>query len=328
VFINAKGITIEPNEPTALPSGAEEQGQHALSYTDPPQHRPLRQVLARHFTPARIRRLRDLVEEHVHRLVAELVSAGGGDFIAGVAEPYPLVVLAAVLDLPPSTADALRSFARGAAGPVEFLGHVAELAEVRRHEPGDDLVSAMVAGGGLAAERLGGIFIQLALAGNETTRAASGHAVRLLAEAPDQWAALVAAPEVIPTVVEEVLRFRPPVHYLRRTVAEPAVIGSGSRAQHVEPEEIVYLSIASANRDERVFEEPGRFDTTRVRSQPHLSFGVGAHFCLGASLARLELRCLLAEVARAMPRYELAGRPSPSQSALFDGLAHLALEVR
>src|SRR5206468_4991754 len=109
--------------------------------------------------------------------------------------------------------------------------------------PGDDLISAMVAGDGVDPERLGGVLIQLAVAGNETTRAASGSGMRLLADHADQRKALVAEPALAASVVEEVLRFRPPVHYLRRTVAEPATIS----AQPVKPGEIVYLSIASAN---------------------------------------------------------------------------------
>ena len=330
-LINAKGITIEPNEPTQLPAGSDEQGQHALSYSDPPEHQPLRRVLSPHFVPARIRDLSPVVEVHARRLVAEFVAAGGGDFVAAVAEPYPLVVLAAVLDLPPSVAEALRRFATGASGPVEFLGHIGELAEVRRREPGADLVSSMVVGtdegGSMPADRLGGILIQLALAGNETTRAASGHAVRVLAERPDQWRSLVDAPEHVPAAVEEVLRFRPPVHYLRRTAAEATTIGTRGRAQPVEPDEIVYLSIASANRDEAVFGSGDAFDPTRVAHRSHLSFGVGVHFCLGAALARLELRCLLVELARSMPRFTLAGEPVPSPSPLFDALARLPLAV-
>jgi cholest-4-en-3-one 26-monooxygenase len=319
-FINAKGITIEPNEPTNAGDDEGERGQHALSYTDPPEHRPLRQLLARHFTPARIRTLHALVETHAARLVSEFVAVGGGDFITAVAVPYPLRVLAAVLNLPVDTEAALFEFV-DTMNPVPFLVAVHALAEERRRNPGDDLISAMVAGDGLAPERLGGVLIQLAVAGNETTRAASGSGMRLLAEHDEQRKALIAEPGLAGSVVEEVLRFRPPVHYLRRTVAEATTIGT----QPVDPGEIVYLSIASANRDESVIFDGDSFDVIRSADRSHLSLGVGEHYCLGAALTRLELRCLFTEVAATMPDFRLTGAPTQAPSALFDGLAHLPL---
>ena len=181
--------------------------------TPTPAARPLRKVLAQHFTPSRIRALGPLVREHADRLVRQLADAGGGDFVTEVVDPYPLRVLAAVLGLPAQTEAALHRFvgalgdtksdgaerdpARDAA-TMEFLVAVHELATARMADPGPDLISAMVTGtgegAGLAAERIGGILIQLAIAGNETTRGGAGLGMRLLLEHPEQWARVCADP--------------------------------------------------------------------------------------------------------------------------------------
>ena len=339
-FVNAYGITIDPDEPAGLPSGEAERGQGALSYTDPPDHRPLRQLLARHFTPGRVRALTPLVDAHARGLVQRFVDAGGGDFVEAVAAPYPLRVLAAVLDLPAETEAALHRFVEAPGGDAsataEFLVAVHELAAERTRQPGDDLISAMVAGrgegGARAAERFGGILVQLAIAGQETTRAASGQGVRLLAEHPDQRAAIARDPATaVPRLVEEVLRLRPPVHYTRRTVSpaldEAPTIGTDGRARAVEPGDVVYLSIASANRDESVVDDGDRFDAARTPERSHLSLGVGAHYCLGAALARLELRCLFGAVVRSTPDLELTGPTRAERSAMFDTLAQLPLRT-
>jgi cytochrome P450 len=337
-FVNAHGITIDPNEPAGRPSGEAERGQGALSYTDPPEHRPLRQLLARHFTPARMQALAPLVEAHARGLVRRFVDAGGGDFVSEVAAPYPLRVLSAVLDLPPETEAALFRYVEAGAGAggehvtAQFLVAVHELAAARTRDPGDDLISAMVSGRGegaaLAAERFGGILVQLAIAGQETTRAGAGQGVRLLAEHPDQRAAVARDPAAaVPALVEEVLRLRPPVHYTRRTVAaapaEAPTVGTGDGGRTLDPGDVVYLSLASANRDERVIGDGDRFVVDRSPAVSHLSLGVGAHYCLGAALARLELRSLFGAVVATMPGLQLSGPPEPLRSAMFDSLARL-----
>ena len=191
VFVNGKGITIEPGEPAGLGDSEGERGQGALSYTDPPQHGPLRRVLAQHFAPSRMRSLAPLVRDHASRLVQRLADGGGGDFVTEVVDPYPLRVLAAVLGLPAETEAALHRYVGSLddskalddavsddavagsrmAATIEFLAAVHELASKRAADPGPDLISAMVTGtgegAGLAAERIGGILIQLAIAGND-----------------------------------------------------------------------------------------------------------------------------------------------------------------
>ncbi|MCB0994592.1 MAG: cytochrome P450 [Acidimicrobiales bacterium] len=338
-FVNRHGVTIEPGEPAGLPLGEPERGQSALSYTDPPHHRLVRKVLAPHFTPARVRRLEPLVRTHAERLVGDFVAAGGGDFVSDVARPYPLRVLSAVLGLTPAADAALVRFVDQTAGASPevraaetsaFITAAGELADERRANPGDDLISAMVSGDdttSLAASRLGGILVQLALAGQETTRAASATGVRLFADLPEVRCLLLDDPALVGGAVEELLRYRSPVHYTRRTVpldaeAQPTVAG-----RPIEPGSIVYLSLASANRDEGVFADGDRFDPTRSFDRPHLGLGLGAHYCLGASLARLELRVLFETVLDAMPSYELAGEPVATRSALFDALGSLPVRA-
>ncbi len=335
VFVNAKGITIEPGEPAGLGDSEAERGQGALSYTDPPQHGPLRKVLAQHFTPARIRALAPLIRDHAERLVRRLAEHGGGDFVTEVVDPYPLRVLAAVLGLPTDTEAALHRYvgslgdskamgdeAAGTAATIEFLTAVHELATVRAADPGPDLISAMVTGStegaGLAAERIGGILIQLAIAGNETTRGASGLGLQVLLEHPQQWSRLVADPSLSGAAVEEILRFRPPVQYTRRTAALATPLSSRDPAQTAAADDTVYLSIASANRDPEVFESADTFDIWRpVAARPHLALGVGAHFCLGAALARLELTSLFEAVAEIAPGITLSGAALPGTGNQF-----------
>jgi cytochrome P450 len=344
VFINAKGITIEPDEPAGLGDSEAERGQGALSYTDPPQHGPLRKVLAQHFTPSRIGALGPLVRDHASRLVQHLADAGGGDFVADVVDPYPLRVLAAVLGLPAETEAALHRFV-GALdqskddggsrtdATVEFLGAVHQLATERAADPGTDLISAMVTGtsegAGLAAERIGGILIQLAIAGNETTRGAGGLGMQLLLDHPEQFARLAADASLVPAAVEEMLRVRPPVQYTRRTAADQASLSSSDPAQTAAAGDTVYLSIAAANRDPDVFDEPDVLDIERPpAARSHLSLGVGAHFCLGAALARLELGSLFTAVAEIAPGMQLAGVPRPGRSNQFiHSLASLPVSI-
>jgi cholest-4-en-3-one 26-monooxygenase len=333
VFVNAKGITIEPGEPAGLGDSEAERGQGAFSYTDPPEHGPLRKVLAQHFTPARIRALGPLVRAHADQLVSSFVAAGGGDFVTEVVDPYPLRVLAAVLGLPGETEAALRRFvaalggsavddATRTAATIEFLTAVHELATARAAEPGPDLISAMVTGtsegAGLAAERIGGILIQFAIAGNETTHGAAGLGLQLLLEHPDQFARLVSDPELIPGAVEEMLRFRPPVQYTRRTAAADAPLSLRANALTAAAGDTIYLSIASANRDPDVFADADTFDIGRASgSRSQLSLGVGAHFCLGAALARIELGSLFGAVAAIAPGMRSAGPARPGHSNQF-----------
>ncbi len=290
-FINAKGITIEPGEPAGLGDSEAERGQGALSYTDPPQHGPLRKVLAQHFTPSRIRALGPLVRAHADRLVAHVADAGGGDFVTEVVDPYPPRVLAAVLGLPAETEAALHRFVGAlgdaksdagsapggqdptrAAATIEFLTAVHALATSRAARPGTDLISAMVTGSGegaaLAAERIGGILIQLAIAGQETTRGAGGLGMQLLLEHPEQWARIVADPALTSPAVEEILRFRPPVQYTRRTAAATAALSVHDKEHLAKPGDTVYLSIASANRDPALFDHADTFDIARSPGGP------------------------------------------------------------
>jgi cytochrome P450 len=341
VFINAKGITIEPGEPAGLGDAEAERGQGALSYTDPPKHGPLRKVLAQHFTPSRIRALGPLVRGHADRLVRALADAGGGDFVTEVVDTYPLVVLAAVLGLPAETEAALHRFVGAlgeakaesgdapgvddparAAATIEFLTAVYELATARMADPGPDLISAMITGtgegAGLAAERIGGILIQLAIAGQETTRGASGLGMQILLEHPEQWGGLTADPALVPAAVEEILRFRPPVQYTRRTAAVAAPLSAHDHQQVAQAGDTVYLSIAAANRDPEIFDDPETFDFERPpAARPHLSLGVGSHFCLGAALARLELGSLFTAVAEIAPTISLAGPVQQGRSNQF-----------
>ena len=354
VFINAKGITIEPGEPAGLGESEAERGQGALSYTDPPQHGPLRKVLAQHFTPSRIRALGPLVRGHADRLVQRLADAGGGDFVTEVVDPYPLRVLAAVLGLPAETEQALHQFVGAlgdaksgaarrpdstdparAAATIEFLDRRARTGDGADGQPrprphlGDGHRHRRRGGPGRRAHRR---HPHPARHRRATRRPAApaGSACRYCWNIPSSGHCVTADPALVPAAVEEILRFRPPVQYTRRTAAAEAPLSARDDAHTAKAGDTVYLSIASANRDPDVFDDADTFDITRPAGRARISsLGVGAHFCLGAALARLELGqpvhrrrrdrprhqpCRAGQARPQQPVHPLAGRACPSRS--------------
>jgi len=199
------------------------------------------------------------------------------------------------------------------------------LAQSRRGASGSDLtsvaVNAQVDGQRMTDAEFGGFFVQLATAGNDTTRNLLCSGLLLLLQHPDALAALRADPSLIPGAVEEMLRCESPLHYFRRTATRDTEV----RGQKIRAGQRAALLYGSANRDEDVFRDPDRFDVRRSPN-PHLSFGFGEHFCLGAALARLEARVFFEELLAAFSRIELAGAPRRQRSNLNNALK--ALPVR
>ncbi len=196
------------------------------------------------------------------------------------------------------------------------------LAEKRKEKPEDDLISALlhgeVDGEKLQIPEFDAFFILLSVAGNETTRNLISHGMLLLMEHPDQLKRLLDDPSLVPSAVEEMLRYRPPVMYFRRTATRDTEI----RGQKIREGDKVTLWYASANRDEDVFPDADRFDITRTPND-HLAFGIGEHFCLGAHLARMEIRVMFEHLLRRMPDLELSGPVEYLRSHFIDGVKHM-----
>ncbi|MCP2337053.1 cytochrome P450 [Actinomadura rupiterrae] len=310
-----------------------------LLHTDPPEHTRYRGLVAPAFRPALTRTLSGAVRDRVRTLLDALPPAF--DAVGALAVPLPLQVICLLLGIPESDwprfhrwTDAIIPGVSGLpedernALRAECGLYLLETAHRRRLDPRDDVIS------GLALAELDGdrltdlelvmFLIQLLVAGNETTRHAVSGGLLALATHPSQWTALRDRPGLLPSAVEEILRWTSPVSYFLRTATRDvplgdAVVGAG---------EHVMLLFGSANHDQAAFgASAGRFDITREPSAPGLAFGHGPHFCLGAALARMEIRILLEEAALRHPRLTLTGTPVWNGSPIVTGLTRLPLDA-
>ena len=322
---------------------ASDAPKHLLTL-DPPEHTGYRKIVNRGFTPRQIA----LLEDQVRSLLDELLDAHPPgqpfDFTTEVSMKLPVNVIARMIGSDPERdADLLRwsnaaiastdpEYSSGPgsqlAAVMQLIQYFNELKADRVEERRDDLISllldAEVDGESLTNARFMLFLILLTAAGNETTRTAFSHAVVELAQRPDQWERLRSDPSLIPTAVEEVLRYSSPVLYFRRNALEEMEIAG----HHVAPGDIVALWYASANRDPSRFDDPDRFDVGRSPND-HVAFGGGGpHFCLGASLARLEIRVLLEALVERYETIRVVGPVERMRSNFLHGIKHLPVVLR
>jgi cytochrome P450 len=303
--------------------GLDIREMRVLIATDPPDHTRLRRLLSRAFTPRAITDLEPHLRDVCETLVDELLAAtarGEGDLVEHLAMPFPVIVIAELLGIPPERrddfkrwSDALVGALSGSWDPIEaqetvaeMFMYLAEVVEHRRQAPGDDLVSRLV--GGVAPDDPDALtFVEITLfailllvAGNETTTNLIGNGAAAFAAEPEQAALLRRRPDLLPAAIEEILRWDAPVQGLFRSTTRPVTLAG----VELPAGSMVLASFAAANRDSRHFPDADRFDIER-RPGDHLAFGHGIHYCLGASLARLEARLvgetLLARDARLQP---------------------------
>ena len=306
---------------------------------DPPEHSSLRKIVNRAFTPLSIRRqLAEAIDRHAREVVDAVCETGETDFLATVAAEMPLLVLADVLGIPAEDRKLLYSWTNRLVGlddpeygadPEAFLSAFTEMfayaraaTAQRRKQPTDDLwstvVNAEVDGEHLSDGELDRFFQLLVVAGNDTTRNLLANTMLTLSQHPDQFQRLREDLSLLPGAIEEVLRFSPSVIQFRRTATRDLEFAG----QRIAEDDKVIINYASANRDETVFDDPDRFDIGRDPN-PHISFGDGTHFCLGANLARLQVRVLLTELFTRLPDIEVSGDASRMQSSFMNGIKHL-----
>lgn len=301
---------------------------------DPPQHVKFRRIVQRAFTPRRVEAMRPQVRRRARRIVDAIAPKGECDFVRDVAAPLPLEVICDMMGVPEADRSGIFELSNRLIGfddpefqtsetdakiaSAEMFTYAFHQAAQRKKRPGDDLVSqlltAEVGGEQLSETEYASFFLLLAIAGNETTRTVTSWGMHSLIEHPDQRERLLRDPRLLPAAVEEILRFTPAVHYMRRTTTEATEI----RGQHIPKGAKLALWYPSANRDESVFDAPDRFDVGR-HPNPHLSFGIGEHFCLGAHLARLELQEVFRAVLARLPDMELASPPRRLRSNFVNG---------
>lgn len=310
-----------------------------LNQTDDPQHRRLRALVNKGFTPRTIGRLEEDLRARSRRILDEVPVGEPFDFIGAVAQELPLQAICGVLGVPLEDRRELARLVNDAieAETGEILGadqvrllaaYGGDLVRAKRERPGDDILSIIVhardddGGGSLTDREVKAFFTLLFPAGAETTRSAIGGAVTAFVEFPDELARLRSDPGLLRSAVEEIVRWTSPSVYKRRTATRDVEL-AGRRI--AEGQKVTYWE-ASANRDEAVFTDPFRFDIGRDPN-PHVGFGLGTHFCLGASLARLEIGIMVEELLGRFERFELAGRPTWARNNRLVGLTRLPLIV-
>ena len=300
---------------------------------DGDDHRRLRRLVSKAFTPRMIERLRPRIQEIADGLVDPVVQEGEMELVSAFAFPLPITVIAELLGVPPADRDRFREWSDAMVRPAlaaaelerfgglmtDFVAYLHALFEERRREPGEDLVSALVAvedgGDTLSEEELSSMVALLIVAGHETTVSLIGNAMLALLTHPDQRGALEQDPSLLPRAVEELIRYDGPVE---RTLTRWAAVDVELGGRTIRRGEAVIVLLGAADRDPDRFEAPDSLDLTAERGLRHLGFGRGSHFCLGAPLARLEAEIALGTLLRrlpglrlAVPQEELRWRPVP-----------------
>lgn len=327
-FTNTRGTTLREDDNSAPYPGA---GKMPV-LTDPPRHTELRRAVARLFTPRAVEKLAELAQQVAGSLLSDLRERGGGDFVTDVAEKFPLTVSAEILGIAPEDipliSNATTRAADGtedetAAGHHDVMMYYLNAIGTRR---GKDLVGALLdareAGLSLSDEEIVLTCDNIVVAASQTARHAASGGLLALLERPAVWAALRSGQVDLDTAIEELLRWTAPAtHMMRTAVTDTDLAGTQIRAG-----DALAVWTASANRDRTVFPDPDDLILDR-HPNPHLTFGAGMHFCLGASLVRVMLRALLADLIRADTSLALAGPAGWNATWVANALRSLPVTV-
>jgi len=342
VYCSSKGATSIADLP---PQFSEFFG--GMINMDDPRHGRQRRIVSRGFTPRALGKLEESVQRRADAIVDRVIERGACDFVQDIAAPLPLEIIVDMMGIPESqtemvfkntntilglgdpefTSDPASIIPRALGAGGELAALMKEMAEDRLKNPTDDLTSqilnAELEDGALTGEELASFFVLLVVAGNETTRNAVSHGMKALCDYPDQRAKWAADFEgVAPTAVEEIVRWASPVIFMRRTCTQDTVLGG----QEMKEGDKVILWYNSANRDEAVFDEPHRFDVSRTPNE-HVGFGgPGPHFCLGANLARREIKVMFERILRRLPDLEITGEPDLLKSNFIHGIKRMPCE--
>lgn len=313
---------------------------------DAPRHTLYRRLISRAFSPRQVRRIEGQIQRQARAIVDELVQLEECDFVEQVSKRLPMWTIAEMIGIPDDHREEIAAtsyviltaddpeqmtgddtLTRVFAALLTLLEFAKDLAGHRRRHPTDDLMSALVAaevdGHSLTDGEIAAFFMLLNSAGNDTTKNTITHGMKALCDFPDQRQLLLhSLPEPMHSAWEEMFRWATPVHHFRRTAVRPTVLGG----QPIDEGERIVLFYTSANRDDRVFDDPWSFDLLRLPN-PHVAFGGGGiHYCIGAHLARAQTRSLFTELLARAPRLEV-GRPEPLQSNFVHGVRRLPCVV-
>ncbi|MGO4257778.1 cytochrome P450 [Marmoricola sp. RAF53] len=310
-----------------------------LIHHDPPHHTRLRQIISRGFTPRAVAALKEILVVRANKIVDDALARGEGDFVEEVAAELPLQAIAELLGVPQEDRKKLFEWSNQmlsyddpeiegdpAVAAAEILGYSMMLAADRKENPRDDIITKLVTAGedgeGLNDDEFGFFVILLAVAGNETTRNAISHGMHAFFQNPEQWDIWKA--ERPTTMVDEVIRWATPVTVFQRTALNDVEIGG----QAIKKGERVGLYYASGNNDEAVFENPRQFDIKREHN-PQLAFGGhGAHYCIGANLARVEVEVMFDVLADRIPNIAQKGEPRRLRHSWINGIKELPVAYK
>jgi cholest-4-en-3-one 26-monooxygenase len=320
-------------------------GTKLMLMMDPPDHTRQRKLVNRGFTPRMINALEAHIRDLTVDIVDQAVAKGSCDFVVDIAAELPLLVIAELIGVPVEDRHKIFDWSNRMVGSedpeysvsldranearVEMFMYANQLAEQRRKEPREDIIttllSAEVDGDQLTEMEFNLFFMLLSVAGNETTRNAITHGLNAFLENPGEYDKLVDDPDGrIVSATEEILRWASPVMYFRRNVTRDTEL----RGQALSAGDKVSIWYVSANRDEDVFADPFTVDIERAPND-HVAFGGGGpHFCLGSSLARMEIHVLFQELARRVPRLRALGDPQPLRSNFIGGIKHLPVALK
>jgi cholest-4-en-3-one 26-monooxygenase len=322
--------------------------QSIMLNMDPPRHRQYRTLVNQAFTPRMIGNLHGRIRAMVEQIIDDVIERGACDFVEDVAARLPLAVICEMMGVPEEDrrhvyvlgnkmvgiddpelqsdgkpivpGDAMAAFS-------EMFVYASKLWAIAHERPSDDLATALInaelEGRKLDEMEFNFFFLLLLIAGNETTRTVTSNGMIALLEHPDQLAALRADPGLVPSAVEEILRFAPAVHTFRRTATADTTL----RGQTIRENDKLLLWYPSANRDEDVFPDP---DTFNIRRSPneHVAFGFGEHYCLGANLARLELQEIFRGITMRLHDIEMTAPPRRLRSCFINGVKEMQVRFR
>lgn len=344
LFTNDPRAVLQNKEADAFAQTDEGRLLRTLIHMDDPDHAAYRNLTKDWFQPRSLKRLDARLSELARRFIDRMRACGEEcDFVREVAIGFPLHVIMSILGVPEEDEARMLKLTQelfGSEDPdmkrddgenpivtlMEFAQYFAQLTAARRAEPGEDLAS-VIANGTIDGNPLGDVetfsyYVIVATAGHDTTSSSMAGGVHALAENPDELRRLQAGEVPLDHAVDEIIRWVTPVKHFMRTAQEEYEL----RGIRLAAGDAVLLSYPSGNRDEEVFAEPDRFDPSR-HPNPHLAFGFGAHYCLGAKLARMQILALLRELLPRVRSMDVAGEPALVESTFVSGLKRLPLRV-
>jgi cholest-4-en-3-one 26-monooxygenase len=338
VFSSAKK-SIVPRYKVAGGGGQIEAGALSMIMMDDPEHTRLRKIISRGFTPRAVERLRAELNERAQRIAAEAAAGGSGDFVLQIARELPLQAIAGLLGVPLEDRDKLFDWTNKMIGDddpefaeydalgstAELIWYAMQLAQRKAHEPGYDIVSTLIdseADGQLTEEEFGMFVVTLTVAGNETTRNSITQGMMAFTDYPDQWELFKA--QRPKTAADEIIRWASPITAFQRTALADTEVGG----VQIKKGQRLVLFYRSANFDEEVFDDPYEFNILRDPN-PHLGFGgTGAHYCVGANLARMTIDLMFNAIADHIPELTPVSEPDRLRSSFINGIKHWQVNYR